>query len=137
MTQKERERLKVIHRIEQEDLTVALAAESLHLSERQLYRILKRYRQQGDAGLVHLRLYRQQYWDYGPTLFAEMLENDHALEVAPETLRRWLISAGLWAGVRKKRPHRRHRERRAAIGSLVQLDGSPHISIELQHTKVF
>jgi len=145
MTQKERERLKVIHRREQNDLTVALAAESLHLSERQLYRILKRYRQQGDAGLMHrlrgqashhahsaaaktkaLRLYREQYSDYGPTLFAEQLENDHALVIAPETLRRWLSADGQWHGARKKRPHRRRRQRRPAIGSLVQLDGSPH-----------
>jgi len=145
MTQKERERLKVIHRLEQHDLTVALGAESLHLSERQLFRILKRYRQQGDAGLVHrlrgqpshhafpanvkakaLHLYREQYWDYGPKLFAEMLDAHQALAIAPETLRRWLVAAGLWAGSRKKRPHRRRRERRSAIGSLVQLDGSPH-----------
>ena len=146
MSSKERERLKVIHRLEDDDdLTVALAAEALHLSERQLYRILKRYRQQGDEGLVHplrgqpshhahpanakdkaLRLYRERYADYGPQLFAEQLETTHALSVAPETLRRWLIAAGLWAGVRKKRPHRRRRQRRDAIGSLVQLDGSVH-----------
>lgn len=145
MTHKERERLKVIHRIEQKDLTVALAAESLNLSERQLYRILKRYRQQGDAGLVHglrgqashhahpaaaktkaLRLYRETYSDYGPTLFAEQLETHHDLVMAPETLRRWLMADGQWQGARKKRPHRRRRERRAAMGALVQLDGSPH-----------
>jgi hypothetical protein len=137
---KERERLKVIHRIENHELTVALGAEALHLSERQLYRILKRYRQQGEVGIIHrqrgqfshrahpaatkakaLRLYRERYADYGPKLFSEMLDEHHDLTIAPETLRRWLM-----AGSRKKRPHRKRRQRREAMGSLVQLDGSPH-----------
>lgn len=145
MSMKERERLKVISRIENHELIIALAAEALHVSERQLYRQLKRYRQQGDAGIVHrqrgqpshrgyraatkaraLRLYRQRYPDYGPTLFAEMLKDHHRLTVAPETLRRWLIADRQWVGIRKSRLHRKHRERRDAIGSLVQLDGSVH-----------
>lgn len=145
MSMKERERLKVIHRIEHHEWTVALGAEALHLSERQLYRILKRYRQHGDAGIVHrqrgqpshraypaatkskaLRWYRERYADYGPKLFSEMLDEQHGLTIAPETLRRWLIADGLWAGSRKKRPHRKRRPRREAIGSLVQLDGSMH-----------
>lgn len=145
MNQKERDRLKVLTQIQQDELSVVLAAESLHLSERQLYRLLKRYDAQGDAGLVHglrgrpsnhaydridqakaVQLYRERYHDYGPTLFSEVLADEHDLEVAPETLRRWLIAASLWAGSRRKRPHRRHRERRTAIGSLVQFDGSPH-----------
>ena len=145
MNQKERDRLKVLAQIQQNELTVALAAESLHLSARQLYRLLNRYHKQGDAGLVHLlrgrpsnhaydetdkikavRLYRERYHDYGPKLFSEVLADDHDLTVAPETLRRWLMDASLWAGSRRKRPHRRHRERRTAIGSLVQFDGSPH-----------
>ena len=145
MNQKERDRLKVLTQIQQNELTMAIAAENLHLSERQLYRLLNRYHEQGDAGLVHrlrgrpsnhahgetdkaktVRLYRERYHDYGPTLFSEVLADDHAVEVAPETLRRWLITASLWAGSRRKRPHRRHRERRSAIGSLVQFDGSPH-----------
>jgi len=145
MNHKERERLKVLNRVEQDELTVALGAEALGLSERQFYRILSRYHQQGDAGLLHrlrgrpsnhahpadankkaMRWYREQYWDYGPTLFAEVLADEHGLTIAPETLRRWLMAAGLWAGSRAKRPHRRHRDRRTAIGSLIQFDGSPH-----------
>jgi hypothetical protein len=145
MSTKERERLKVINRIENHELTVALGAEALHLSERQLYRALKRFRQQGDSGVIHrlrgqpsqrahpatakakaLRLYRERYADYGPKLLAEMLADHHGLTIAPETLRRWLMAASLWAGSRKKRPHRKRRQRREAIGSLVQLDGSIH-----------
>lgn len=141
----EMERLKVILRIEQDDLTVDEAAESLDLSERHLYRILKRYRKEGEAGLSHrlrgrasnrafaqelknkvFRLYREQYSDYGPTLFTEKLLEDHELDISRQSATRWLSTAGLWSGNRKKRPHRTKRERRSAIGSLIQFDGSPH-----------
>lgn len=141
----EMERLKVILRIEQQQLTVAEAAESLDVSKRQMYRILKRYRAEGEAGLCHrlrgresnkafaeelrtktLRLYREQYSDYGPTLFAEKLAEHHDVSISRQTAMRWLSKAVLWSGNRKKRPHRKKRDRRDAIGSLVQFDGSPH-----------
>lgn len=141
----EMERLKVIVRIEHKELTVAEAAESLDLSQRQLYRILKRYRAQGEAGLCHrmrgrksnkafagelrtktIRLYREQYSDYGPTLFVEKLAEHHDVSVSRQTATRWLSLAALWSGNRKKRPHRKKRERRDTVGSLIQFDGSPH-----------
>ena len=49
----ERDHLKVIVRIEAGELTVAEAAESVHVTERQMYRLLRRYRQEGDRGLIH------------------------------------------------------------------------------------
>ena len=139
------ERLKVILRLEQKQLTVAEAAESLDLSERQLYRSLKRYRGEGEAGLCHrlrglasnkafppeqrdkaLRLYNERYWDYGPTLFAEKLAAYHDVFISRQTATRWLSQKALWSGSRKKRPHRKKRQCRDAIGSLIQFDGSPH-----------
>lgn len=53
MSYRETERLKVISRIEFDELTVVDAAESIHISERQMYRILKRYHTEGEAGLLH------------------------------------------------------------------------------------
>jgi transposase len=139
------DRLKVILRHEQHQLTMVEAAESLDLSERQVYRILKRYRTEGEAGLCHrlrgrasnkafppdhrakaLRLYQERYSDYGPTLFAEKLAEYHDLRVSRQTATRWLSQKALWSGSRKKRPHRKKREPRGAIGSLIQFDGSPH-----------
>ena len=141
----EMERLKVIVRIEDGQLTVAEAAESLGLSQRQLYRLLQRYRTHGEGGLCHrlrgrksnkafphemrqkaIRLYREQYSDYGPTLFAEKLLQHHQISISRQTATRWLSEASLWSGTRKKRPHRTKRERREAIGSLIQFDGSVH-----------
>ena len=145
MSYREREHLKVIGRIEAGELTVAEAAESIHLTERQMYRLLRRYRQEGDRALIHrlrgrpsnlayageirtkaMRLYREQYSDYGPTLFAEKLEFYHDLKISRQTATRWLIQESLWAGSRKKRPHRKKRQRRDCIGSLIQFDGSDH-----------
>lgn len=148
MSQKERERLKVLHRLDKAELRCIDAAESLHISERQLYRLRARYRSDGDEGLIHrlrgclsnrgysrkirmetLELYRERYSDYGPTLFAEMITRHHSKDlplIDHETLRRWLLKAALWTSERTRKAHRRKRERREKIGSLVQFDGSDH-----------
>ena len=67
---------------------------------------------------------------FGPTLAAEHLASEDGLTVDHETLRRWMLSAGLWSRVRKRSPHRRRRERKAHFGELVQLDGSFHPWLE-------
>lgn len=112
MSYKERERLNVLYRLDKGELRCADAAESLGISERQLYRLRGRYRKDGDEGLIHglrgclsnrgygvsvrtraLELYRERYSDYGPTLFAEMIGKEHSGDlpsVDHETLRRWL-----------------------------------------------
>jgi len=148
MSQKERERLKVLHRLDKAELRCSDAAETLHISERHLYRLHARYRSDGDEGLIHrlrgclsnrgysrkvrlrvLELYRERYSDYGPTLFAEMIAKEHYGDIPfidHETLRRWLLKASLWSAERTRRAHRRKRERREKIGSLLQFDGSDH-----------
>ena len=55
MSMREMDRLRMIIRIEEKKLTVGEAAESLHLGERQMYRILSRHRSEGDAGIIHQR----------------------------------------------------------------------------------
>jgi hypothetical protein len=82
-----------------------------------------------------LRLVRDKYGGepgkrFGPTLAAEHLEADDGLVVDSETLRRWMLVAGLWSRKRKRQQHRRRRERRKHFGELVQLDGSFHAWLE-------
>jgi len=60
-----------------------------------------------------------------PQQFAHEKLAEQDLEVDHETLRRWLLQAGLWQKRRKRREHRSRRERRAHFGELVQMDGSP------------
>src|SRR4030042_312880 len=53
LTLKEQKRLKLLNQVESGSLTVLRAAEALQLSERQLYRLLARYRLEGAAALAH------------------------------------------------------------------------------------
>ena len=146
MSKKERRYLEVLSRVTRKELTRSAAASLLGLSERQVYRLLSRERAAGASGLVHglrgqlsnhghvrsersevIRLYKQrEYRDYGPQLFMEVLAAQHGITVSRETVRRWLKVAGLWSGRRAPRRHRKKRERREGIGTMVQFDGSPH-----------
>lgn len=63
---------------------------------------------------------------FGPTLAAEHLDSEDGITVDHETLRRWMLAAGLWSRARKRSPHRQRRERMAHFGELLQLDGSFH-----------
>jgi hypothetical protein len=70
------------------------------------------------------------YHDFGPTLLSEHLARDGIGEVAPSTLRRWMIETGLLKPARQGKRHRRRRERRAAFGELVLMDTSIHPWLE-------
>jgi hypothetical protein len=41
-------------------------------------------------------LVRERYADFGPTLAPEKLQEYHDIRVATETLRQWMIAAGIW-----------------------------------------
>jgi transposase len=133
-----------------ETLTLKSAATLMAVSYRQAKRLYGRYRAAGAKGLKHrsagrasnrttarrvrsrvLRLIRAKYSGgvherFGPTLAAEHLASEDGLTVDHETLRRWMLAAGLWSRARKRSPHRRRRERMAHFGELLQLDGSFH-----------
>ena len=149
MSRKERDRLKVMAALVQGRLKQAEAGRLLRLSVRQVRRIAQRYRAEGDAGLVHrsrgrlpnnripdrvhrrtLALVRRQYADFGPTLAAEKLWERDGIAVSRETLRGWMVEAGLWTVRRRRVRHHTWRERRAAFGELVQMDTSEHAWLE-------
>ena len=144
MSRKERERKSVFDQVGKEGLKLTEAAAALGLSYRQCKRSYKRYREEGDKGLVHRRrgrasnrrkpaelkqsvlsYYRERLEDFGSTLAAEKL-GEQGWGVDHETLRRWLMSEGLWTRRRNRYRHRSRRERRGHFGELVQMDGSPH-----------
>ena len=149
MSSKERERLKVLAALSEGRLKQGQAARLLGLSTRQVRRILKRYRRQGDSGLVHrsrgrrsnrkrpekvrrkaLACIRRDYRDFGPTLAAEKLQERDGLTVSRETVRQWMMAEGLWQGRPRRVTHRQWRPRRECFGELVQLDASPHAWFE-------
>jgi transposase len=154
MSAQELKRAGVLARVAAETLTLRGAAGLMDVSYRQAKRLLRRYRAQGAAGLRHgsagrmsnratlagvrtqvVALVRQKYSGgvderFGPTLAAEHLASEDGLTVDHETLRRWLLAAGLWSRQRKRSPYRQRRERKAHFGELVQMDGSFHAWFE-------
>jgi hypothetical protein len=70
---------------------------------------------------------RERYSDVGPTLAAEKLAELHDIHLARETVRQWIITAGLWKDrrARLKAVHQ-PRYRRDCLGELIQIDGSEH-----------
>jgi len=74
-----------------------------------------------------LQRYGEVYMGFGPTLAAEKLAEEDQLEpISRETLRLWLLEAGLWQRHRRRGPYRKRREPKHHFGELVQLDGSHH-----------
>ena len=148
MSQRERDVLKVMQGVLDGRRTQAEAGRLLKRCVRQVRRLQRRLEAGGDEVLVHglrgrpsnhhadpdlhgqvLRAYRQSYRDFGPTLACEKLAAE-GLTVGVETLRRWLLAAGLWERKRHRDPHRSRRPRRACFGELVQMDASIHEWLE-------
>jgi len=150
MSQKDWDRLKVLHAVKKELLTQRQAGLELRLSERWVRKLLVRLRREGDRGIVHrlrgraskrrlpeaarqrvVKLVKREYADFGPTLAAEYLAQEHGLQVSKETLRQILMRAGVWKR-RRRRVEEVHvwRARRACWGELVQWDTSEHDWLE-------
>ena len=145
MSDRELLRLEVLRDLDQKRLTTKAAGQLLGLERRQVFRLLKAYRSEGPSGLISKRrgrrsnrrkpealrravltIIRQWYWDFGPTLAAEKLREDHGIAVGRETLRQWMIEAGLWRDRKQRKQVHQPRPRRECVGELVQVDGSEH-----------
>ena len=145
MSERDLQRTLVLAEVINRRRTVASAAVVLALSARQVHRLLDAYRRGGAGAIAHkargrrsnnkiaasvreqaLELVRASYADFGPTLAAEVLAARHGLKVSRETLRGWMIEAGLWLSRQQRRRFHQPRLRREALGELVQLDGSEH-----------
>jgi transposase-like protein len=144
MSQRERDRLRILQDVEEGRCSQVKAAQLLKLTVRQVRRLQARWRKKGDATLVHrlrgrpsnrrhdvalkkkaLQLYRRRFADFGPTFACEKLAQEGVV-VAVNTLRRWLLAEGLWQRRRRRDVHRRRRPRRSCFGELVQMDTSLH-----------
>ena len=114
LSQRERDRLRVLHEIRQKHVTQREAARRLKISDRHICRLLVGVGKRGDRALIHglrgrpsnrrlaagwerkiLTRVRERYADFGPTLAAEHLAQEGLL-VSRETLRKWMVKASLW-----------------------------------------
>ena len=150
MSQRELHRYHTLRLVLEGRITGAQAAASLRLSERHVWWLLARLRQEGRRALVHgnrgrpsgrrlpaalcgqiLTLARGQYAGLNTTHLTEKLQAEAGLTVSRATVHRLLRAAGL-ARPRRRRPprHRARRPRRAQAGLLVLWDGSPHAWLE-------
>ena len=150
LTVRESDRASVIGEVVAGRLRQVEAARRLGLGVRQVKRLVRRYRERGAAGLVSghrgrrpnnaiaaavrgevMALVWERYRDFGPTFAREKLLEEHGQRLSVETLRQWMIEDGLWRA-RERRSAVVHpsRPRRACVGDLVQIDGSPHAWFE-------
>lgn len=151
MSQAERDWLDWLKRSGDGKMTQREAAEKMGVSERWVRKLLRRMKREGDRVVVHglrgrasnrkiasqtqaraLEVLRQPEWhDFGPTFAAEQLAQRHHIQVSDETLRHWMIGAGLWKSRRRQlEPVHCWRPRRSAFGELVQWDTSEHDWLE-------
>jgi len=145
MSERELNRIEVLSQVTQGRMTAVTAAAVLGLSRRQVQRLLATFRSDGPAALRHkargrasnnrtdpavrvfaVTLVRETYADFGPTLAAEKLAEDHGLKVSRETLRTWMAEDGIWLSRKQRRTFHQPRLRRDCLGELIQIDGSDH-----------
>ena len=138
MSGTERERFDILRRVMRGELRQARAAELLGIGVRQVKRLVRSYRCEGEASVVSRRrgrpsnnrldaakvatieaTLRTRYADFGATLASEKLREIEGVWVSKETVRQIQIRLGLW------RPRRRRtkkifqvRERRPRFGEL-------------------
>jgi len=151
MTQKERDRLVVLKKATAGLITHKQASIEIGVTERQVRRMIRKIRNEGDKAVIHgstrrvgnrkiadtvkqeaiATLSQDVYKGFGPTLAAEYLASKHEQHVGRETLRGWMIGAKLWRA-KLKRVDKVHvwRQRRSCWGELVQWDTSEHDWLE-------
>ena len=151
MSQEERDWLDWLKRARDGKMTQRQAAERMGVTERWVRKLLQRMKSEGDRVVVHgLRgrvsnrkvstevraqaiqaLQHPDWYDFAPTFASEQLAKQHGIRISDETLRQWMIEAGMWKPrVRRVEHVHSWRPRRSGFGELVQWDTSEHDWLE-------
>ena len=136
MSERDVQRIRVLSEVLGGRRTVGSAATLLDVTPRQARRLLGRLRDGGGGAIGHrlrgrpsnrkiapelrdhaVALVRERYPDFGPSLATEKLAEVHGLQVSSETLRNWLIEAGLWLSRKQRRAFHQPRRRRKSSAS--------------------
>ncbi len=157
LSKRDRDRLKVLHELRKGHITQRQAGEQLKLTDRWIRELVQRIGERGDQAIVHglvgkpskrkieakiekraVALIAREYGDFGPTLVQEYLERDHNIAVSRETVRQWMMRAGLWKA-RRERLAEVHvwRRRKSCFGELVQWDTSEHNWLEGRGPRIY
>jgi len=144
MSPKEVKQYDIIKKVVNRELNGTEASALLGLTVRHIRRLKKKVREKGIKGLIHgnrgrtgnrgmpdkerkriIGLLHQHYYDFGPTLAAEKLEERHRIKRDKNTVRAIMIGESLWRPKQKKKDkHRAWRQRKASRGEMIQYDGS-------------
>ena len=145
MSKKEIEQLRVFEKLKAKEISKAAAAQLLGMAERGMRKKFKRYQTEGVKGLIHKSrgrpsprrwggeqralavslLNSELYKGFGPTFATEQLAQ-HGIKISKETIRKLMIEEGLWQNKKQRAIYRKRRERKPALGNMIQLDGSDH-----------
>lgn len=145
LSKKEQFELNILAKFRNGDITRAQAAELLGLSERQVTRKSSQVAKEGVRGVLHgnsgkppenktsleikarfLDLYKNTYSNFNMTHALEMIKSKHNLEIPYSIFQRWCDEAKIQKFRYRKAKPRVFRERFAAEGIMLQMDGSPH-----------
>ncbi len=145
MSREEASRLHIIHQALSKKISQTKAASLINLSDRQIRRMIRRVREEGDDGICHrsrgkasnrcipkkvkkraIEIFKKEYPDFNLAHATEKLSEVHGITINDETLRLWLNQAEIPYKKRKVKKHRQRRDRRPHFGELVQIDGSHH-----------
>ena len=140
----------VFERLLRNEITQVEAGSLLGITDRQVRRKLPKYKEFGVKSLIHgnrgkpsgrkissetrdqiVQIIKDKYYDFGPTLLQEKLEENHQIKLSRELIRQLMIKVGIHKPKRRKqRKVYQLRERRTCFGELIQADGSPHAWFE-------
>jgi transposase len=151
MSQQERDRLEWLKRAKDRVISQRKAAQNMGVSDRWVRKLLRRMQGAGDRSSCMdyggrtsnrkidakvqartIEILKHPDWhDFGPTFASEQLAQRYQIQVGKETLRGWMIEAGLWQpGARRIQEVHCWRPRRSGFGEMVQWDTSTHDWLE-------
>lgn len=156
LTDGERLRLKVIEDLLQKKIKTKQAGKILGLSARQIRRLKNKVKREGTFAVIHglknkisnnhiassiknkvIKNIKQKYSDFRPTFATEKLTEDKSIVVSHETVRGWMIEAGLWKTHKQKQvEYRAWRPRKDHYGEFQQFDGSYHLWFERRYKEL-
>lgn len=147
MTDKEINIHTVMEKLKKKEIGIKEWAEQIRKSERHTKRLKKQYILHWIEWIMHkwrgkpsnhqwdetkyseaIRIIKEKYSDYWPTLSGEKLEEKHNIHIPVSTLRIQMIKTWLWKEKQRKRNEKQFtaRERKENYGEMIQYDGSYH-----------
>lgn len=148
MSRKELARYDIIKQLIEGQINGTDASKQIGVSLRHIKRLKLKVKEKGVEGLIHAnrgkkgnrrldddtivraeKCLKEKYYDFGPTLASEKLEEKHSIKTNKESIRQMMIRLGLWKPKPRKsgKKHYSWRARKDNPGELEQFDGSYHI----------